>query len=220
MKYTVHVYNDTSRLTDWLYGEDELWKDRVGVFEFDETFVLKGNKRFKECIEASWYHMAAGILSGIDQGAGRMDYPDLTDAQWDEMAALYDSCRYIDTNETIVKALGILFPEKKFESRTIRGYSQSDWQEVIYPAAEVSDEQLERLEAYYFGKVSAVDCDPEDEDEVGITDTVTDDELWEAERNGTVADLIRDVCGLEDEDGLTIYKSDGYIRHIKWKKIS
>ena len=58
--------NSTGEGLDWLWGENDYWKDYVGCNDFDEQVVLFGNRDFNGITEASWYNKAKEILTNID----------------------------------------------------------------------------------------------------------------------------------------------------------
>ena len=65
---------------------------------------------------------------------------------------------------------------KEWQTKTIVGYSQSDWQD-IYFTEEIKDEMIKTLEAYYFGKIKEL-VDEEDR----CSYYVTDDVFWRGKK--------------------------------------
>lgn len=66
---------------------------------------------------------------------------------WREIAS--DWYRITDESASLCRALQLV-TGKEHESTTIRGCSQGDWQEIIFPASDYNGDDIERLEADYF----------------------------------------------------------------------
>lgn len=109
---------------------------------------------------------------------------------------------------------------KEWHVTTIKGYSQGDWQEVYY-TDKISDDQLQELEDFYFGKVDEFRvCELED-DKV-VTDVedlecdyivyVPHDVVWKGKKS------ICEYLGLT-ESTTTILETDGYVKVYKYKEI-
>nr|DAU18349.1 MAG TPA: hypothetical protein [Bacteriophage sp.] len=199
--------NNTGDGCYWLYGEDELWKNYVHE-DFDGHVVLYGNRSYNECKEASWYERTMEILNDIDNWD---EYPeDLPDETNAKLKELYDGCRNI--NDIVVDVIKLLYPNDKFKSGTLTGYSQGDWEYYIVKG----DVDTELLEALYFNKISDVTVfDGND----NISGFITDDDLWEAERNGTLGKLLRERFDISDDEDVKIYKADGYKKIIDWQEV-
>ncbi len=213
-----------------LFGWD--WKNEVVAFdenkEFDETFVLLGNRWFTEIATATWYDKAKTVLDALDfdYNVGEcfadrgFDY--LTREQKKALIQLYHRCTRTDDINTIVEALNIIYPEREYETTTIRGYSQSDWQEVIY--AKADKELVEKLEAWYFGNITEIGLsESEDNEEIGeidVWDTIENDKLWKIQREGKLKEYLLTSFGYNEDEECEIYEADGYIQRTKWKKIA
>ena len=128
---------------------------------------------------------------------------------------IYKHCRYYDDDETILKVLEVIYPERHFKSGTIKGNSQGDWNDVLYDSDKFDD--ISRLEDFYWGNVSEIYV-MNDNDEIELSAIVTNSDLWDAERNDLKKYII-DLFGLNDNE-LKIFVSDGYIRTTKWKEIN
>lgn len=74
-------------------------------------------------------------------------------------------------DETIIKYLSLYYGEE-YETRTIKGYCQGDWNTIYYPVSE-TDGTINYIEALYFGKYDEFYL--EDEDCFSI---VTHSDLW------------------------------------------
>lgn len=192
---------------EWLWGSNDPWKDYVHE-DFDEYVVLYGNRSYNGCKEASWYERAMEILNDIDNWD---EYPDnLSDETNAKLKKLYDGCRNI--NDIVVDVIQLLYPDDKFKCGTLRGYSQGDWEYYIVKG----DVDTELLEALYFNKISDVTVIDGD---YNIGGFITDDDLWEAERNGTLKELLRERYDISDDEDVKIYKADGYKRIINWQEV-
>ena len=215
---------DTQDGNSWLYDKYDTWKEYVGVADFDETFVLKGNRDYKDHTDASWYTKVTELLNDIDcyydldtkEGIkDLMDEHNLSDNQYTEIKQLYDKCRC--TEDIICAVLNIIYPDTEYKESTIRGYNQGDWQNVLYDTSKANDKDIEMLEAIYFGQINEVSYGDE---ESGYCSTfITDNELWKREREGTIEKYVREVFQIDKDEDIEIFISDGYIRTTKWKQI-
>lgn len=215
------VYIDTQDPAEYLWGKDELWKEYCGVENFDETFVLFGNRQYNKHVEASWYINAKEIMDDLDAyGTEQFDPYDyeMTDEQYKAISKMYiDNHDKVNTDEEmLILILKILYPDDTFKTETIRGYNQSDWQNVMYKANEVKD--LDLLESIYFGKINEFYY--QDEDGCSVSTIVTDNELWKAEREGRLKDFVRKNLNIPKDEDFKVYQSDGFIRQTKWKEIA
>lgn len=221
----IRIEIDTQDGCSWMFDKYDTWKDYVGVENFDETFVLKGNRNYHSHEEASWYNKVTELLTDIDsyydleteEGVqDLLDEHSISKQQYTEIISLYDKCRRI--NDIVVEVLNIIYPDKEFKERTIRGYSQSDWQKVIYDSSLASDKDVEMLEAIYFGQLNEISY--KDENDTWTSSYITDDELWKREREKTIEEYIRSEFDIDKNEELEIFVSDGYIQQTKWKKVN
>lgn len=207
--------NDQSSI-DWLYGKDEMWKNYV-CENFDETFVLSGNRHMYELKDASWYKRAENLLNDLDAS----DYENL-------VAADYDM-----TNEQLEKAINahidpkldglhlrkslieIMNPNDSFEITTIRGYNQSDWQNVLYKKTGLDDPIITTLSTYYFGKL--VEIIIEYDDDQTVVGCMTHDDLWENERDGTLKKTLCEEYDLVMKQTKFV-KSNGVITTVRYEE--
>ena len=100
---------------------------------------------------------------------------------------------------------------KDWKVRTMRGYSQGDWQEIYY-TEEVSEGYLEEIENFYMGKVDEFKVyEDEDEDDYYVV-YVPHDIVWKGKNS---------ICRYLDlqPETTSIYVDDGYERVIKYKEI-
>lgn len=201
---------NTEETVWWLYDGEDSWKEHVSA-NFDETYVIKGNNDYKEIAEASWYKRAMDIIHDFEQEVEKEYFTDLTETQYREIKEIIDKCQYSDDFGTIIKVLKVIYPKEKFETATIRGYCQGDWNDVLYKA---NGADVELLEAYYFGMVAEVYDETEH-----IYAVVTNDALWRAEMENKVEGLVRECCDIPDDEEIEIYKSNGYVKVTKWVRV-
>ena len=198
-----------------LFDNYDSWKDYCNVSDFDNTYVLTGNRHFHDHTEAEWYNKVLDLIKDFDNECTREDFSDLSDEQYTQVKEIYDNCKVSDDFTTIIKFLGVLYPNDTFKQTTIRGYTQGDWQDVLYK--ETADVDINLLESIYFGKVAEMYY--EDEDGLITHTYVTDDELWKAENENKIEELVEKHFSFLD-DGFEVYKADGYTRIINWKRIN
>ena len=199
--------DNTGNGTDWLYGQDEMWKIYVGCENFDEEVVLLGNRSYSGCTSASWYQRAKDILTDIDCYD---EYPDdVSEEIKMQLKELYDKCRR--TDDIVIDVLRLLYPEDTFKEGTIRGYCQGDWQDYIVKG----DVDTKQLEAFYFGLLADITVD-DGGDMFG--DVITHDELWEAER-GDLKEFMRKRYDIMDSEEIHIMKADGMKQVVDWREV-
>lgn len=200
--------DNTGDGTWWLYNNHESWKDYCCCENFDEEVVLMGNRNLNEHNEAEWYQKAKTVLDDIDYYD---EYPeDLSDETNAKLKRLYERCRC--TDDILVDVIRLLYPDDVFETGTIRGYCQGDWQNYIVKG----NADVYLLEAIYFGKISDITV-IKDNEEFG--DIITHDELWDAERNGDLKEYFRKRYDISEDEELHIFQADGYRQEVDWKEI-
>ena len=229
--------NNTGDGTWWLYNKDEIWKEYV-CDNFDDKIVITGNRDYSETTEAEWWHRAKEIIDDLDYN-GTMDI-DIDDyEEWDypleeyehiaEMVnyykytresieaviKAYDECEYSDDIDFIVKVARII-TGKNLVRRQIYGYTQREWQYIVYDQNEFDNDPTEIVEAYYFGKIADVTIDT-GEEEYG--DIITHDELWEIENKKNLKEELRKRYEIPEDEEIVIFQCDGYKQVPDWKKI-
>ena len=198
--------DNTGNGTWWLYGHCDEWKSYVCGEDFDEQVVLTGNRDYGGCTEASWYQKAKEVLNDIDCYD---EYPDDVSEEINiKLKELYDNCRC--TEDIVIDVIRLLYPNDTFETGTIRGYCQRDWQEYIVKG----NVDINALESFYFGKIADITVD-NNGDSYG--DVITHDELWEAER-GDLKEYLRKRYDLSDEE-IHIFKADGMKQIVDWQEV-
>ncbi len=111
----------------------------------DLTNLIDTDGKF---IPGGWYDTiteAVNDLLPAPQHKARYSTRDIK--AWREIAS--DWYRITNENPAICRALQLV-TGKEHESATIRGCSQGDWQEILYPAEEYNGDAIEHLEADYF----------------------------------------------------------------------
>lgn len=200
--------DNTGDGSSWLYSSLEYWKDYCGCENFDEQVVLTGNRCFTGCMEAEWYQKAKEILYNIDYYD---EYPtDISNEAKAKLREMYDKCRC--TEDILVDVIRLLYPEDTFETGTIRGYSQGDWQDYIVKG----DVDTDLLAEMYFVKISYITVKTEDEE---FGDVITHDELWRAEREEGLKEFFRNYYELDKDEEIHILQADGYRQVIDWKAV-
>lgn len=200
---------NTDRNADWLYGNNDEWKDYVLPETFDENVVLVGNDRMLEVENASWWNDAKNVITDLDSYFDGPEFKDeyagdYSDEQLDAVLAAYDSWNGDHPVEFTASIARILHPELQLEEATIRGYSQSDWQDVVYIKDSIDEDTLE---AFYFGNLSELHY--EDDSGEDFWDVITDDQLWEMER-GDLKQGLREWFGIPADEEIKIRKFTGY----------
>jgi hypothetical protein len=210
---------DTQSSCEWLYASDESWKDYV-IENFDEIFVLTGNTRSHTCENAEWYKKVLNMYNDIDtMELDEMDASDygitseiLAEA-YKKIVEYYGEKRHNSKLDMIKYLAGLLYPNDTFEATSIHGYSQSDWQNVIYKSTNVDKTVVEKLSAFYFGKISEIIVETEDGT---MVDVMIDDDLWEHERNDTLKSYLCETYEL-DQESTEFCKSSGIVQTTRYE---
>lgn len=202
---------DTDNPVDWLYANDD-WKDYIDPENFDETYVIAGNLDYTECAEASWYKKVIDIIDRFDLYCEREDFDDLDDKSYNKVKKIYDDARNPRDFDVIIKFLAVLYPDDTFKTATLHGYVQREWNDVLYKANVPHD--IDLLDAIYMGKIYDIYWEEE-----GVGSFVTHDQMWKAERDGKVRELMIDKFDLPEDEEIKIYKSNGYHKVLDWVEI-
>ena len=193
------------------------WNLEEAIYNLDEDFVLTGNRDYISRTKAEWWTRATDLINDLETdsfpGECFRYYTDIDREQRKAILKAYEDCRCSDDMEFIVEVANILYPDKKFDTATIRGTCQSDWQEVAYNVNREDD--IKYLESFYFGMVSELHLVNDDDD---CWDYITDDELWDMEKSDTLSDLVIRF-GYEAGTKCAIYKADGYSRTLDYELI-
>lgn len=198
---------------DYIYWDDD-WKIFAYGEDFDEHFVINANREYTKVEEAKWYTDMMDIQGEFDNLYCFHDEDDIQD-ELKDIARVYNLDYEIikkayEVQNDEIKMLNALNPGMTFKKRSICGYCQRDWNEVIY---EASDEQyIKYVEAFYFGMVADVYTDD-------CSMIITDDELWKLKREGKLVEYIKENLGIADDEEVEVLEADGYIQTTNWKKV-
>ena len=99
---------------------------------------------------------------------------------------------------------------KKWECKTISGYSQGDWNELYYVVDEVTEEYIDILEAFYFGMVDEFIV--EEDEEFNYHVYIPHDIVWKGK------EAICNEVGLKPEDTIVLI-DDGYKKVYNYKEL-
>ena len=200
--------DNTGDGTWWLYNSNQGWKDYCGCKDFGDQVVLTGNRDYLDFTEAEWYQKTKEILDDIDFYD---EYPnDISDEVNAKLKEMYDKCRC--TEDLLLDVIRLLYPDDTFESGTIRGYSQGDWQNYIVKG----DVNTDLLESMFFGKISDITVKTGEEE---FGDIITHDELWRAEREEGLKEFFRNHYERDKDEEIHILQAYGYKKVIDWQEV-
>ena len=172
-----------------------------------EVMVIHGNRNYRNHESASWYKRALElyhhISNDIDCGVDWYDpqYDDCSEEVWRNLYDVIENEEVSDSDEGIVFILSYLYPDWKFDYGTIRGYCQSDWQDVIFRSDLTTKDEIETV---YFNKMYLLN-----EDGTGTCGYVSHNKYWKAEMHKDgVEKLVREELDLGDEIDIQILKKD------------
>ena len=139
--------------------EDVLYnfEDEVDFSQYEDKMVIAGNRDFKEFGDSDLIKITKNDYYDDDE----------TLIENEDGSCYEDEIGYnYETAEELAKVSG----KKNWVEGSFRGYSQSDWQKVWYVKDEVSQDELDYMEAFYMGKVS--EFSDEDECYYSVPDDV------------------------------------------------
>lgn len=208
-KTKVYIYEGSECYTDFADNIDDYIKDKFCIF---------GNRHYNEYNkDIQWMETIINLSTDI-QCHYNIDNPedvqelsenyDIPEENILEVAAIIDKYNNPETVEAITEMLNAVYGNR-FETKTIRGYCQSDWNEIIYD--EDIKESIRYIESMYFGMYSDVRI-VEDENNEYWTEIIHDD-LWELKDNHSELCKFLDVP--EDSE---VYIQDGYTTTPNWKE--
>ena len=191
-----------------MYEED--WKTEAvglggpeGLELFDETYVMTGNPLYHSHAKASWWKRMKEV---VDDG----EPVELSDDNARRLNEILKNPWGPQFSENQLAEIASIVSGKEIKYKVIRGYTQGEWQYVYYDAAHGN---ADYLEAVYFNKMKTIEWESQ-----CVCVYVTDDEFWEAERDGTVKELIQNLFDIGDEP-FEVYQVDGYVQVPNWKQI-
>ena len=163
--------------------DEDVYYNYEDEIELDDTkIIIYGNSRYKGFGDEE----LISVISG--------DYYD------DETGYDYD------TFEQLKKITG-----KTWKLRTMKGYSQGDWN-YLYYTDDVYEGFLDEIENFYMGKVSEFTVQEEDDEESIYHVFVPDSIVWKGKNS------ICEYLGIDPTD-TKVYTDDGYERVIRYKEI-
>ena len=157
---------------------EDVWydfEDEVDFSQYEDKMVIAGNRDFKEFGDSDLIKIVKGDYYDDDETIVENE-----DGSCYEDAIGYD----YETAEELAKVSG----KKNWVESSFRGYSQSDWQKIWYVEDEISQDELEYMEAFYMGMISEF-CD---EDNCGCY--VPDNVVWKGKK------AICDYLGLKVDE--------------------
>ena len=172
--------------------DEDVWyrfEDEVDLNYDSNNIVICGNRDFQEFGDKTLIDIIKGDY-----------YDDDLDEKGETIGYDYD------VYEELKKVTG-----KDWEQTTIRGYCQSDWQEVWYVKDEVSQVRLKEIEDFYMGKISELHV-TEGDDEDSYVCYVPDDVFWKGKQ------AICDYIGIDNKD-VTVLEPDGYTKVYNYKEV-
>lgn len=202
-KVYIYDYSNTNYFPD-IFSEDL------------NDIVIGGNKHYMSYTEAEWFTDVTNLISDVCE----VDEDYLNDIlkdycinknQYREIVKILDHCDYINDYNTIAKVLDVVYPESSYTVTMIKGYCQGDWNYILYDEKKYSPEIIKSMEAYYFGMISDVKI--QDDDNEYQTD-IPHYDLWKIENDHAALCNYLDVP--EDSE---IFKEDGKVTTITFKKI-
>lgn len=98
---------------------------------------------------------------------------------------------------------------KRWNCRTMRGYSQGDWQNIYYAEGEVSEAMLDGIEDIYMGKYYEYEIDDEGEKYIEV---VPHRIAWDGKN------AICEYFGIRKED-CVLLEPCGYVKTYKYREV-
>ncbi len=163
------------------------FEDEVDFSQYEDKMVIAGNRDFQSFGNDILIDVVKGKYYDEDQKLYIQN-----DGTCFEDVIGYD----YETAEELAKLSG----KKNWVEGDFRGYSQGDWQTIWYVKDEVSQDEIEYMEAFYMGKMS------EFHDEDMCCYYVPDDVVWKGK------DAICDYLGLNKYDTEIYDENDELIK--------
>ena len=229
--YAKQVQPEYQESPFYLFGPDEIYTDVIftgnrqykgrTIPEYDE--IRAGLDELTNCIDTDghfiygiWYeNMTEAVKSLIPAPQHKARYSTRDIKAWREIAAEW----YITTNETALLCRALqLVTGKEYEYTTIRGCSQDEWQEILFPVEEYDRDALAILEADYFNTgtewiIHDESNDPEGPEEISGYSVYCYG--WNVDQ---IRQEIADAAGAAPE-AVTMYEFAGYYKTSKYNKV-
>lgn len=185
----------------------------------EENVIITGNKDFTDFCEADFYFEIKDIISDLDcyfeNDIISMYENEYSIETIKKLVACYDNNYMLPDLELIKKLAGILYPDLQLETGVLRGYSQSDWQNVLYKKDFNID--LNILSDYYFGNVCELSIESNDNI---YWQQISNTELFKLENSTDIKKAFRDFLGLSENENIIINKFSGYTQIANYTQIA
>ena len=186
-------------------------KIRSGLDELTNTIDTEGN-----FIRGYWYeNLTEAVNDTMPAPLHKARYSTRDIKTWREIASEW----YITTNENalICRALQLV-TGKEYENTTIRGCTQSEWQEILFPVEEYNRDALAILEADYFNTgtewiIHAENSTPESPEDISGYSVYCYG--WNTEQ---IRAELADAAGAAT-DAVTMYEYAGVYTMAKYNKV-
>ena len=217
----------------FMFGPEEIYTDVIFTGnrhynshttpEYDA--IRNGLDELTNCIDTDgkfiygiWYeNMTEAVKSLIPAPQHKARYSTRDIKAWREIASEW----YITTNENalICRALQLV-TGKEYEYITIRGCSQGDWQEILFPVEEYDRNALAILEADYFNTgtewiIDDGEFDPENDSPLNINGYSVYCYGWNVDQ---IRQEIADAAGV-DPGAVILYEYAGSYSMPKYNKV-
>lgn len=135
-------------------------------------------------------------------------FDNLHEKKLDKMIELVKKTEWI-TEKTVLEYLSLYYGEA-YKTATIRGYCQSEWNTIYYPASE-PNETIDYIEALYFGKYDEFCLEEE-----GCSAIVMHDNLWKDPKKA-----VAEAFNLNPEEvEIEVYTITGYRQVPTYQSLS
>lgn len=176
-----HYFSDKDSAEKFLMNEtgsvnESVRRKKRAIKEDNDDFVIFEQEPDDAYIDTDWYFDYDGIDYYIDGGRDFDDInedflnkkvdeeaiqrafgevlDDMSDEYGYQFVDVGDIFDFFNKDSDIVKALSAGLGEP-YESATLTGSVQREWATIYYPKREYSREDIQEIEDYYFGKVTA-----------------------------------------------------------------
>ena len=186
--------------------------------DFDNEIVITGNRDFIDRVNAEWYKRVMSIIDDMETdsyiGQCFSDYSNYPDIDRQKRLAILTAYREEKDNlELACRIANIIFPDKHYECRIIRGSSQSEWNYVAYESE--YKPIIDDLEEYYFGE--CIEIHWVDDNGASCIEYMNYTQFWNIEREGKLKEEISRYVDIDDD--IEIMVSDGYTMVKNWRAV-
>lgn len=190
----------------FLYNKNNDWKEYI-CEDFDEKVIVIGNRKYSSIEEASWWNKAKELIADLDNYDWDIDdlmqyEASYTKDRLERVYKAYQNCKYSDDTDFIVEVAQIIIPGLELEHSIARGYTQSDWVEIVFVKDAI---KVDTFAAYFFGQLTEIHVESDDDD---YWDHMPDSEVYELFNNSNVEKALRDRYNLKDDESINIIKNN------------